>query len=42
MRNAEVDEWFAGHDNPQKEVLLYMRKAILESVCELDVPHRDR
>jgi hypothetical protein len=29
--NKEVDEWFAGYDNPQKEVLLFMRRAILDS-----------
>ena len=31
MRNPEVDEWFAGYDNPQKDVLLYMREVILAS-----------
>jgi hypothetical protein len=31
VRNPEVDEWFATYDNPQKDVLLAMRKAILES-----------
>ena len=29
MRNPEVEEWFAGYENPQKEVLLYMREVIL-------------
>jgi hypothetical protein len=31
MRNPEVDEWFEGYDNPQKEVLLHMREVILAS-----------
>ncbi len=31
MRNPEVDEWFASYDNPQKDVLLAMRTAILDS-----------
>lgn len=31
MRNPEVDEWFASCDNPQKDVLLAMRTAILDS-----------
>ena len=31
MGNPEVDEWFAGYDNPQKDVLLYMRGVILAS-----------
>jgi hypothetical protein len=31
MRSPEVDEWFAGYDNPQKDVLLYLRTVILES-----------
>jgi hypothetical protein len=29
VRNPKVDEWFAGYDNPLKEVLLHMRQAIL-------------
>jgi hypothetical protein len=29
MRNPEVEEWFAGYENPQKEVLLFMREVIL-------------
>ena len=31
MRNPEVDDWFAGYENPQKELLLYMRELILAS-----------
>ena len=31
MRNPEVDTWFAKYENPQKEVLLYMREVILGS-----------
>ncbi len=31
MRDPEVDEWFESYDNPQKEVLLHMRGAILDS-----------
>ncbi len=31
MRNPDVDEWFANYDNPRKDVLLYMREAILGS-----------
>ena len=31
MLNPEVDEWLAAYDNPKKDVLLYMRRAILES-----------
>jgi hypothetical protein len=31
MKNPEVDAWFAEYDNPQKDVLLYMREAILDS-----------
>ncbi len=31
MRNPEVDEWFATYENPQKDVLLHMREAILGS-----------
>ena len=31
MRDPEVDEWFASYDNPQKDVLLSMRTAILDS-----------
>ena len=31
MKSPEVDEWFAGYDNPQKAVLLYMRDVILKS-----------
>ena len=29
MKNNEVDQWFAGYDNPQKDVLLYVREVIL-------------
>jgi uncharacterized protein YdhG (YjbR/CyaY superfamily) len=28
---SEVDDWFDGYDNPQKEVLLYLRRRILAS-----------
>jgi len=28
---SEVDQWFASYDNPQKEVLLFLRRAILAS-----------
>jgi len=31
MRNPEVSAWFAGYDNPQQDVLLYMREVILDS-----------
>ena len=31
MQNPEVDEWFAAYDNPRKDVVLYMRKVILQS-----------
>ena len=31
MRSPEVDAWFASYDNPQKDVLLYMREVILHS-----------
>ena len=31
MRSPEVDRWFAEYDNPQQEVLLHMREAILAS-----------
>jgi hypothetical protein len=31
MKNPEVDAWFAEYDNPQKDVLLSMREAILAS-----------
>lgn len=31
MRNPEVDEWVASYDNPQKDVLRYMREVILDS-----------
>ena len=31
MRNPEVDAWFASYENPQKDVLLFMREAILAS-----------
>jgi hypothetical protein len=36
MRNPAVDEWFATYDNPQKEVLLYMREAILDSDARIE------
>ena len=31
MRSPEVDAWFASYDNPQKDVLLYLRDFILDS-----------
>lgn len=31
MRSPEVDAWFASYENPQKDVLLYMRQVILDS-----------
>jgi hypothetical protein len=31
MRNPAVEEWFAGYENPQKEVLLFMREVILSA-----------
>ncbi len=31
MKNPEVDEWFAGSDNPQRELMLFVRGMILES-----------
>ncbi len=31
MQDPEVDEWFAGYDNPQRDVMLFMRAAILRS-----------
>lgn len=36
MKNPEVDQWFAEYDNPQKEVLLYMRDAILAGDSRID------
>jgi hypothetical protein len=30
MRSSEVDEWFESYDNPQKDVMLYMRDAIID------------
>jgi hypothetical protein len=29
MTNPEVDAWFASYENPQKDVLLFMREVIL-------------
>jgi hypothetical protein len=26
MKSPEVDDWFASYDNPQKDVMLYMRE----------------
>jgi hypothetical protein len=31
MRSPDVDAWFASHENLQKDVLLYIRLAILDS-----------
>ena len=31
MKNPEVDAWFESYDNPQREVVMWMRNAILES-----------
>lgn len=36
MRNPEVDAWFETYDNPQKDVLLYMRDVILDSDERID------
>ena len=29
MRNPDVDEWFSAYENPQKDVMLYLRDVIL-------------
>jgi hypothetical protein len=29
MHDPEVDEWFATYDNPQKDVMLFLRETIL-------------
>jgi hypothetical protein len=29
MGDPDVDEWFAAYENPQKDVLLYLRRVIL-------------
>ena len=31
MKSPEIDAWFRGYDNPQVEVLLYLREVILDS-----------
>jgi hypothetical protein len=31
MRNPEVDEWFADYDNPQRELVLAVRDAVLDA-----------
>lgn len=31
MKSPEVDAWFRSYDNPQVEVLLYVREVILDS-----------
>ena len=36
MRNPEVDAWFASYENPQKDVLLYLREAILASDARIE------
>jgi hypothetical protein len=36
MRNPEVDAWFESYENPQKDVLLSMREAILASDARVE------
>ena len=36
MRNPEVDAWFESYENPQKDVLLSMREAILASDARIE------
>jgi hypothetical protein len=36
VHNPEVDAWFTAYENPQKEVLLHMREAILASDARIE------
>lgn len=36
MKSAEVDAWFEKYDNPMKDVLLYVRDAVLESESRIE------